>query len=39
MCLGAMVHARIEKVVFGAFDERAGVCGHYLEWVGCVLWQ
>jgi tRNA(Arg) A34 adenosine deaminase TadA len=27
MCLGAMVHARIEKVVFGAFDERTGVCG------------
>jgi tRNA(adenine34) deaminase len=22
-----MVHARIEKVVFGAFDERTGVCG------------
>jgi tRNA(adenine34) deaminase len=27
MCLGAMVHARIEKVVFGAYDEKTGVCG------------
>jgi tRNA(Arg) A34 adenosine deaminase TadA len=25
MCLGAMVHARIEKVVFGAYDEKTGV--------------
>ena len=27
MCLGAMIHARISKVVFGAFDEKTGVCG------------
>jgi tRNA(adenine34) deaminase len=27
MCLGAMVHARISRVVFGAFDEKTGVCG------------
>ena len=27
MCLGAMVHARIEKIVFGAYDEKTGVCG------------
>ncbi len=27
MCLGAMVHARIERVVFGAYDEKTGVCG------------
>ena len=26
MCLGAMVHARIEKLVFGAFDPKTGVC-------------
>jgi tRNA(adenine34) deaminase len=27
MCLGAMVHARIERVVFGAADPKSGVCG------------
>ena len=27
MCLGAMIHARIERVVFGAFDPKSGVCG------------
>ena len=27
MCLGAMVHARIRRVVFGAYDVKTGVCG------------
>ena len=27
MCLGAMIHARIERVVFGALDPKSGVCG------------
>jgi tRNA(adenine34) deaminase len=27
MCFGAMVHARIERVVFGAADPKSGVCG------------
>ena len=27
MCLGAIIHARIERVVFGAFDFKTGVCG------------
>ncbi|MDC9726752.1 MAG: tRNA adenosine(34) deaminase TadA [Candidatus Thioglobus sp.] len=27
MCLGAMIHARVSCVVFGAFDEKTGVCG------------
>jgi tRNA(adenine34) deaminase len=27
MCLGAIVHARIERVVFGASDPKSGVCG------------
>ena len=27
MCLGAMVHARIKRVVFGAYDVKTGVCG------------
>jgi len=27
MCLGAMIHARIERLVFGAYDFKTGVCG------------
>ena len=27
MCLGAMVHARISRIVFGAYDLKKGVCG------------
>ena len=27
MCLGALLQARVAKVVFGAFDPKAGACG------------
>ena len=27
MCLGAMMHARVTRIVFGAYDEKTGVCG------------
>ena len=27
MCFGAMIHARIERIVFGAYDPKTGVCG------------
>jgi len=27
MCAGAMVHARVRRVVYGATDPRAGACG------------
>ena len=27
MCLGAMIHARVSRVVFGAYDHKTGVCG------------
>ncbi len=27
MCTGALVHARVEKLIFGAFDHKAGACG------------
>ena len=49
MCAGAVVHARIERVVFGTPDYRAGACGtvfnlvqaaslnHYAEIRGGVL--
>ncbi len=31
MCAAAMVHARIERVVFGAWDPRAGAAGSLLN--------
>jgi tRNA(adenine34) deaminase len=31
MCLGAMIHARIARVVFGAYDKKTGVCGSCLD--------
>jgi len=27
MCLGAIMHARIKRVIFGAYDQKTGVCG------------
>lgn len=49
MCMGAIQHARIKRVVFGALDEKRGaVCSalslaeadysnHHIEWQGGVL--
>ena len=34
MCAGAVVNARIERVVFGAYDEKAGCCGTVLDLSG-----
>lgn len=31
MCAGAMIHARIERLVFGAFDPKAGAVGSVLS--------
>jgi len=31
MCVGAMIHARIERLVFGAFDEKTGAAGSAFE--------
>ncbi|HYX52460.1 MAG TPA: tRNA adenosine(34) deaminase TadA [Candidatus Limnocylindrales bacterium] len=31
MCAGAMVHARLVRLVFGAFDPKAGAAGSVLE--------
>ncbi len=31
MCAGAMVHARLSRLVFGAFDPKAGAAGSVLE--------
>jgi tRNA(adenine34) deaminase len=51
MCLGAMVHARIQRVIFGAPEPRAGAFvsnpilldagyfNHKIDWTGGVLEQ
>ena len=31
MCVGAMLHARIERLVFGAYDTKAGAAGSVLD--------
>lgn len=31
MCAGAIVLARLEKVIFGAYDSKAGACGSLLD--------
>ena len=31
MCFGAMIHARIDKLVFGAADPKSGVCGSTID--------
>tara|TARA_B100000795_G_scaffold142953_1_gene107035 strand:+ start:1756 stop:2205 length:450 start_codon:yes stop_codon:yes gene_type:complete len=31
MCFGAMIHARINKIVFGAYDLKTGACGSFLD--------
>ena len=35
MCAGAIVHARIERVVYGAVDERWGGAGSVFDVLGC----
>jgi tRNA(adenine34) deaminase len=49
MCVGAMLHARVKRVVFGAMEPKTGVCGsvmnlpdepklnHHATFVGGVL--
>jgi tRNA(adenine34) deaminase len=31
MCVGALVHARIERLVYGATDPKAGACGSVFD--------
>ena len=34
MCIGAMLHARIARLVFGAYDPRAGAAGSVIDLSG-----
>ena len=31
MCVGALIHARIRRLVFGAYDQKAGAAGSVLD--------
>jgi len=31
MCIGAMIQARISRLVFGAYDDKAGAAGSVLD--------
>ena len=33
MCAGALLHARIKRLVFGAYDHRTGVAGGCFDWL------
>jgi tRNA(adenine34) deaminase len=34
MCAGAIMHARIERLVFGAYDKKSGACGSLVDLFG-----
>jgi tRNA(adenine34) deaminase len=31
MCMGAALNARVSRVVFGAWDQKAGACGSVID--------
>jgi len=39
MCLGAMIHARINRIVFGASDPKNGVCGSSVNLISEVFFN
>ncbi len=39
MCLGALFHARIKRLVFGAYDKKAGACGSKINMIEDYAWN
>ena len=39
MCVGAMVHARIARVVYGATDPKTGACGSIVDLPAIAHWN
>lgn len=39
MCLGAMKHARLKRIVYGASDPKTGVCGGAVDIVSLPHWN
>ena len=39
MCVGAMVHARLGRVVFGATDPKTGACGSIVDLPAIAHWN
>lgn len=39
MCVGAMVHARIERVVYGTKDPKTGACGSIVDLPALAEWN
>lgn len=41
MCLGAIHHAKVGKLYFGAYDTQSGACGGKVDlaWSGCFPWK
>ena len=39
MCVGAMVHARIARVVYGTRDPKTGACGSIVDLPALVQWN
>jgi tRNA(adenine34) deaminase len=39
MCVGAMVHARIARVLFGAADPKTGACGSIVDLPALAQWN
>jgi len=39
MCVGAMVHARLSRVVFGARDPKTGACGSIVDLPAIAHWN
>ena len=39
MCVGAMVHARLARIVYGATDPKTGACGSIVDLPGLAAWN